>query len=44
MIEDNNNDLTAVTSYAQALQDNEFRGYNVGLLHGRIIQPIKKAL
>ncbi|NLP26177.1 MAG: ATP-dependent DNA helicase RecG [Clostridiales bacterium] len=44
MIEDNNNDLTAVTSYAQALQDNEFRGYNVGLLHGRMNSADKESV
>ncbi len=44
MIEENDNDLIAVTSYAQKLQEGEFRGYNVGLLHGRMNSVEKESV
>ena len=44
MIEENDNDLIAVTSYAQKLQDGEFRDYKVGLLHGRMNSADKESV
>jgi len=44
MIEENDNDLIAVTSYAQKLQEGEFREYNVGLLHGRMNSADKESV
>ncbi len=44
MIEENDNDLIAVKSYAQKLQDGEFRDYKVGLLHGRMNSADKESV
>ncbi|HHX58120.1 MAG TPA: ATP-dependent DNA helicase RecG, partial [Clostridiales bacterium] len=44
MIEENDNDLIAVTSYAQKLQEGEFSNYNVGLLHGRMNSADKESV
>ncbi|NLK71019.1 MAG: ATP-dependent DNA helicase RecG [Clostridiales bacterium] len=42
MIDENDNDLIAVTTYAQKLQEGAFSGYNVGLLHGRMSSADKE--
>ncbi len=36
MIEENDQELQSVKEYAQRLETNDFRGYRVGLLHGRM--------
>lgn len=36
MIEDNENDLYSVISYAENIKKNDFKDYNVGLLHGKM--------
>ena len=36
MIEDNENDLIAVKSYAEKLQKDVFKAYSIGVLHGRM--------
>jgi ATP-dependent DNA helicase RecG len=44
MIEDNENDLIAVTSYAQKLSEGEFSNYSVGLLHGKMSAADKDSI
>ena len=42
LVEEGENELTAATKYAEELSENEFSGYNVGLLHGKMKPKDKK--
>lgn len=36
LVEEGENDLISATEYAESLAENEFSGYNLGLLHGKM--------
>lgn len=36
LVEEGENDLIPATEYAESLSENEFKGYNLGLLHGKM--------